>query len=346
MKSFDTLTKRGQVVRLKRLASNALTAFDIKPTKLTLLNHGDNTTFRVHAAEERYVLRIHRSGQRLPTEIRSEMMWLAFLSQEEGLVVPKPVETRDQDFLTLAKAEGVPKARSCVLFRWLEGRFVDEHLTPQQLYHVGEFMARLHETGTRFRPPDDFARGRLDNLCGKPRGMSETVARSQKDNPEDEAKAVDLVTRFCSLEDGRRVEKLIGMIRKVQLELGRDKETFGLIHGDFHQENYFFHQGQVRAIDFYDCGYGHYLYDLAVTLFNLDGHANKSNLKKGLLEGYRSVRSLSREHEAYLDVFMNLRELQMMLWTIEMRDHPEFRDSWQNDAKANCAYIQKVVEGK
>jgi Ser/Thr protein kinase RdoA (MazF antagonist) len=344
MRSFDTLTKQGQVARLKKLASNALTAFDIETTKLTLLNHGDNTTFCVYAAEARYVLRIHRSGQRTPAEIRSEIMWLAFLSQEEGLVVPKPVETRDHDLLTLAEAEGVPESRACVLFRWLEGRFIDERLTPLHLYGVGKFMARLHDSNTRFRPPEDFARGRLDNLCGKPRGMSETVARSQTDNPEDEAKAVDLVTRFCSSEDGRRVEKLIGMIRKAQLELGRDKATFGLIHGDFHQENYFFHQGQIRAIDFDDCGYGHYLYDLAVTLFNLSEHGYKLDLKKSLLEGYRSVRPLSIEHEGYLDVFMYLRELQMTLWTIEMRDHPEFRDTWQEDVKANCMYIQKIVE--
>jgi Ser/Thr protein kinase RdoA (MazF antagonist) len=347
MQSFETLTKRGQMARLKKLALNALTAFNTQPLTLLPLRHGDNTTFRIATDNrEYYVLRIHRSGQRTPAEIRSEMMWLAFLNDEEGLVVPKPVVTRDGDLLTIAEAKGVPEARTCVLFHWLEGRFIDERLTPQHLYSVGEFMARLHDSNARFRPPEDFARGRLDNLCGKPRGLSETVARSQKNNPEDGAKAVDLVTKFCSPEDGKRVEKLISMIRKTQLELGRDEETFGLIHGDLHQENYLFHQGRVRAIDFDDCGYGHYLYDLAVTLFNLGEHENKLDLKKSLLEGYRSVRPLPVNHEVHLDIFMYLRELQMMLWTIEMRDHPEFRDTWQQDVKANCAYIQKVVEGK
>jgi Ser/Thr protein kinase RdoA (MazF antagonist) len=347
MKVFETLTKRGQVARLKQLALNALTAFTVRVVKITLLQHGDNTTFSIDAADgERYVLRIHRTGQRTPAEIRSEMRWLAFLSEEENLVVPSPVRNLEGDFLTITEAKGVREPRACVLFRWLEGHFIDDKLTPQHLYHVGEFLACIHGGGTRFRPPHDFARGRLDNLCGKPRGISEADARSLTDNPEDEAKAIELVTTFSSPEDGARVKKLIGMIRKAQLELGRDKETFGLIHGDFHQENYFFHQGQVRAIDFDDCGYGHYLYDLAVTLFNLSEHENKSELKKSLLEGYRSVRPLSREHEHYLDLFLYLRELQMTLWVIEMRDHPEFRDTWQEDVKANCKYIQKVVESK
>jgi Ser/Thr protein kinase RdoA (MazF antagonist) len=352
MQPFETLTKRGQVARLRQLALNALTAFGIRSVRLELLQHGDNTTFRVSAEyTECYVLRIHRSGQtilrqRSPAEIRSEMMYLAFLIQEEGFVVPSPVKTLDGDFLATAEAEGVPEPRICVLFRWVEGRFIDSRLTSKHLERVGSFMANLHNSGTRFHPPEKFARGRLDNLCGKPLSISEAVARSQVDNPEDEATAIKLVTEMCSPEDGARVKRLIEIIRKVQLELGHSPETFGLIHGDLHQENYFFHQGQVRAIDFDDCGYGHYLYDIAVTLFNIDDHENKSVLKKGLLEGYHSVRPLPKEHEAYLGVFMTLRELQMMLWVIEMRDHPEFRETWQEDVKASCKYIQKVVEEK
>ncbi len=346
MQSFETLTKRGQVNRLRNLAYNALTAFGIDAVKLELLQHGDNTTFRVTTdGTEHYVLRIHRAGQRTPTEISSEMTWLDFLSQE-GFVVPKPMKTLKGDLLTVAETEGVPESRACVLFHWLDGRFIDDGLTPNHLMKVGTFMARLHESNARFLPPHGFARGRLDNLCGKPRGISEGHTRSLTDNTEDQAKAIELVTTFASPEDGARVKKLIGMIRKAQLELGHSSDTFGLIHGDFHQENYFFHQGQVRAIDFDDCGYGHYLYDLAVTLFNIDGHENKSELKKSLLEGYCSVRPLSKEHEAYLDVFTYLRELQMMLWVIEMREHPEFRDTWEEDVKANCKYIQKVLESK
>ncbi len=346
MQPFSSLSKRGQVARLKKLAHNALTSFNVQPVKLTPLRHGDNTTFRIEAENgERYVLRIHRSAQRTPAEIRSELMWLAFLSQEEGLVVPSPVRALAGGLLTIAEAEGVPEPRACVLFRWLEGRFINSHLTPNHLALVGKFMAQLHDSGTRFRPPGEFARGCLDNLCGKPRGISEMVARSQTDNPEDEAKAIQLVTKICSLEDGKRVEKLISIVRKAQTGLGREPETFGLIHGDLHQENYFFRQGQVRAIDFDDCGYGHYFYDLAVTIFNLDEHDNASNLKESLLKGYRNVRSLSTEHEKYLDVFIHLRELQMMLWVIEMRDHPEFRDIWEADVKASCKYIQKVVDG-
>src|SRR5262249_3077964 len=149
---------------------------------------------------------------------------------------------------------------------------------------------------------------------GKPHGISESLARQAVDDPEDEAAAIQLVTQICSPADGARVERYIHRIRAAQHALGQGPETFGLIHGDLHQWNYLFHQGEVRAIDFDDCGYGHYLYDMAVTLFNVRWKASAPLLRARFLAGYRSVRPLSAEHEQYLDTFMDLRDLQMMIW--------------------------------
>jgi Ser/Thr protein kinase RdoA (MazF antagonist) len=345
VKSFETLTNAGQLWRLRRLAVAALAAYDLHEPRLTALMHGDNTTFRVDLATgERYVLRIHRSVAKTPEVVRSELLWLAALQQEAELVVPRPVPTRDGELLTIARVEGVPEPRICVLFRWINGRFLEDGLTPAHLQRVGAFMARLQLSGARFKPPDGFVRGRLDNLYRKPHGISEALARRQVDNPDDEAAAIQLVAEVCSTEDGRAVEKLIRRIRTVQRLLGHGPETFGLIHGDLHQENYLFDRGQVRAIDFDDCGYGHYVYDLAVTLFNVRFRDNTQQLRESLLAGYRSIRPLSAEHEHYIDTFMDLRDLQMMIWEIEMRNHPAFRNHWEASVRDALKYIKEVVE--
>ncbi|MDQ2996734.1 MAG: phosphotransferase [Chloroflexota bacterium] len=345
MQSFETLTHAGQLRRLRRLATAALAAYDLHEPRLTALMHGDNTTFRVDLANgERYVLRIHRSAGKTPELVHSELSWLAALEQEAELVVPSPVPTRAGELLTIARVEGVPEPRICVLFRWISGRFVDDGLTPTHLQRVGAFMARLQLSGARFNLPDGFVRGRLDNLYGKPRGISLAHARQQADNPEDEATAIQLVTEVCSPEDGRAVEQLIRRIRAVQRSLGHGPEAFGLIHGDLHQENYLFDRGQVHAIDFDDCGYGHYVYDIAVTLFNVRGQDRTLLLREGFLAGYRSIRPLSTEHEQYIDTFFDLRDLQMMIWSIEMRNHPAFRDRWVAEVQETMKYIKEVVE--
>lgn len=342
---FESLTRRGQLRGLRQLARQALAAYALAEPRLTPLAHGDNTTFRIDDRDgERYVLRIHRPSRKTPEEVRSEMLWLAALRQEADLVVPAPVPNGAGDLVTIASASAVPEPRMCVLLRWVAGRFVDGGLTPAHLERVGAFMARLQHSGATFKPPDTFRRGRLDNLCGKPRGVSEAFARQHVDNPEDEAAALRLVADVCSPEDARRVEQLILKIRTVQRSVGHGPATFGLIHGDLHQENYLFHQGQVRAIDFDDCGYGHYLYDMAVTLFNVRFRPDTPQLSAAFLAGYRSVRPLSAEHEQHLDTFMDLRDIQMMLWEIEMRDHPAFRGSWAASVRETLRYIKEVVE--
>ncbi len=345
MTSFETLTRRGQLLRLRQLARHALLAYDIADARLTPLMHADNTTFRIDAADgQRYVLRIHRPSGKTPEQVRSEMMWLTALHQEAAVVAPTPVPTRTGDLLTVTRIENVPEPRMCVLLRWIDGRFVDRALTPTHLERVGAFMARLQDSAGQFRPPDGFVRGRLDHLYGKPVGITETVARQHVDNPEDEVAAIQLVTDMCSPEDGRRVAQFIQRIRTAQRQLGQGPDTFGLIHGDLHQENYLFHQGQVRAIDFDDCGYGYYAYDMAVTLFNVRFRDTTPLLRERFLAGYRRIRPFSTEHEQYLDTFMDLRDLQMMIWEIEMRNHPAFRDTWEASVKETLTYIKEVVE--
>jgi Ser/Thr protein kinase RdoA (MazF antagonist) len=349
MKPFEILTNAGQLNRLRRLAVNALAAYDLEEPRLTPLLHEDNTTFRVdHANGERYVLRIHRP-LRTVEAVRSEMTWLAALRRETEFVVPEPIPTRNGDLVTVTGVEGVPEPRICVLFHWVEGRFLDARLTPSHLARVGALMAGLQVHGAQFQPPDGFVRGRLDNLTDgarrtAARGASEAVVRGQIDHPEDEIAAIRLITEICSPEDGARVATLIGKVREAQRVVGQGPETFGLIHGDLHQGNYLFHGDQVRAIDFDDCGYGYYLYDMAVTLSEVNRRKNTPALRKSFLAGYRRVRHFSPEQEQYLDTFIALRDLQLMTWKIEMRAHPAFRAGWAASVKEMLQDIKDFVE--
>jgi hypothetical protein len=62
MRTFETLSFRGQVGRLRRLAETALQTYGIPAARPVLPGHMENTTFRVESHDGgRYLLRIHRT---------------------------------------------------------------------------------------------------------------------------------------------------------------------------------------------------------------------------------------------------------------------------------------------
>jgi Ser/Thr protein kinase RdoA (MazF antagonist) len=312
------------------------------------MKHEHNTTFRVWTADGgRYVLRVHRPGQHKIEAIHSELLWLNALHRDTDLSIPQPIPTKGGELLTVSSVEGVPEPRVCVLFPWLEGRFLDEQLTPQHLERVGRFTAHLHEHASRWPLPPEFARGRVDILTAEARRTSRVyldpdfkAVLEHHPTDEDAGRSLRLISELCSPEQSTVAERAIQKIRGVLKELGYSPDTFGLIHADLHQENYFFHRGEVRAIDFDDCGFGHYLFDLNVTLIEIQRHPRYGALREAFLTGYRSVRSLPPAHEDYLETFFALRHLQLLMWVLESREHPTFRDQWQEWAQDELQMLQ------
>jgi Ser/Thr protein kinase RdoA (MazF antagonist) len=295
----------------------------VRPIQLVALTHDENTTFRVdERGDDRFVLRIHRvTGSpfhppRTPAEIRSEILWLAALRRDTDLSVPEPIAALDGSLVISAWAESVPEARSCVLFRWRTGRFLDAGLRPMHLEAVGKFMASMHEHTVQSRPPSGFERWRIGSI-------TEDIAAYARDEIDANVGSAGVAI----------VEDTMELVRRTQEQLGTEVDRFGLIHGDLHQENYFFRDGAVCAIDFDDCGWGWFAYDLAVPLSELRTRPDYEALREALLRGYRTVRPFPADHERHVDAFYALRVLQLTLWRIEQKGHPSFR-GWGSHVRA------------
>src|SRR5579871_1259757 len=315
MQQFESLTKIGQIRRLKQLAETALSAYDLGETRLTSLMHFFNTTFRVDTCStgatmpQRYVIRIHRPGSQDASTIRSELLWLLALRREANLVVPKPVARRDGGLVTLAASSGVPEPRNCVVLRWVDGRFHTSRLGINELERVGAFMGRLHRFSERFIPPPGFVRKRWDY-----EGIRNGVL------------GTDLEQSWAHLSsDDRKLLDTIGeQVQQVMTRLGEERDVFGLIHADFYERNYLFSRGEVHAIDFDGSGWGHYLFDIGVSFSTLLVRPNYSELRRAFLTGYRHERSLSGEHEALIDTFIAARLMCHVHWLAAHLDEPSY----------------------
>lgn len=343
---ISTRSYASQVYHLRHLAQIALQAYALDNPRLSLLKHGENTTFYVEAPTvqagrrphssaadrvERLVLRIHRPGYQCPTSIQSELAWLAALHHDTDLIVPEALPADDGSFITLAASEQIPEARACVLFRWIDGRFLKPGagLSVQAVGRLGRFVAQLHQQTEHFVPPPGFVRPHWD--WDRLIGHGVTFYPGEGSKPFSKwgltagASWLKTLSSEQGIQDGGLLEEAAECIREHMLALGRERELVGLIHADLNHGNYLFHHQDVRAIDFDDCGWGHYLYDIAVPLFWLCRLPNFAEMRSAFFEQYRTIRPMLIEDGAYLDLFIAARCLVLIRWFTGRADNPKIR---------------------
>lgn len=348
---YDSMSRRGQVGRLRALARRALRDFGIDARSLAVLRHEHNTTFRVDADGGPYVLRINRPGVHSAATIASEAAWLTALRRDTDLGVPEPVLAPGGRLVVEAAAPGVPEARICVLFRWLPGRFVDARLTPEHLREVGAATATLQQHADGWSMPDAFERPRVDTMTTAAKkasiAPSAVVALSGHHPADDDVEAVVRLTgELVAARDADLVREAIGAIRETTATLASLPGTFGLIHGDLHQENYFFDRRRFRAIDFDDCGWGFHLYDLMVTMSEIHGRDGYAEMRDALIAAYAAHRSLPTGHERHLELLLALRRLQFVGWILESREHAAFRDRWRPWVRRELDGLASDLDGQ
>jgi Ser/Thr protein kinase RdoA (MazF antagonist) len=113
---------------------------------------------------------------------------------------------------------------------------------------------------------------------------------------------------------------------KTRLErFGKAPTRYGLIHSDLRLANLLVERDQIKVIDFDDCGFGWYLYDLATSLSFIEHKSYVPELIASWLKGYRSVRPLSEEEEQEIPSFILMRRLQLIAW-VGSRDNETTRE--------------------
>lgn len=97
-------------------------------------------------------------------------------------------------------------------------------------------------------------------------------------------------------------------LRAGMAQVGQDADTFGLIHADIHPGNYLVVGNRVGMIDFENCGFSYFLFDLAQPLL-IVGQLPHAALQAALLDGYSCVHTLPAHIDQVLPIFLAARLL-------------------------------------
>lgn len=284
-------------LRARNWAKTALERYGMQDARSTLLKEEaqGKLLFRVESPTRgRFLLRVRERYPPAEDALRRELLWLQALRRETTLVVPEPVPAHDGSLVSYAPVEGAPDPLRCVLLRWLPGVHKTETLGPRDLLLVGSYVARLHRHAERYDAPEkpegsrawdwDFVFGEAAPLWNKGEAV---YSRRELD-----------VFRAAAER-----------VRQDLRELGKDSSVFGLIHRDLVPGNLVFHDGRPYAIDFENCDWGFYLFDLSVTLSALEGFAEQrcAPMQRAFVEGYRRERALPEGSRRFLEAFMAMR---------------------------------------
>lgn len=303
--TVDPTDGLGQEELLRRLEGVAQQAARIAVPEgvfaLKLLNHSENTTYLVtqENSGKPLILRIHRTGYHTQNAIESELKWTAALREDAGVHTPRVILGPDGTRVHQVSTELLPQGRSCVFFEFLDGQEPSENDLPAAFPNLGEVTARMHEHVLGWALPRGFERFRWDfetSLGEKPHWGHWFDGQAM--TPERKGVLARLVATL-----GQRLGRF-----------GTAADRFGLVHCDMRLANLLVHQGDTRVIDFDDCGFSWFLYDLATALSFIEDRPDVPALVDAWLEGYRRVRTISPEEEREIPTFIMLRRMLLVAW--------------------------------
>ncbi|MFF5212775.1 phosphotransferase enzyme family protein [Streptosporangium sp. NPDC000396] len=281
------------------VAREAARIHGLPEAEVTLINVSENATYRVDdpATGTRSILRVHRLGYHSTPAILSELAWLEALREEAGVRTPRVIPAPDGSRVLTVPGRW---PRDCVMFEFLPGAEPPQDRLVPGFERLGAITARMHRHARGWRRPAGFTRFHWD--YGAALGAESRWGRWQ------DGLGMDSESRAVL---GRLDRELRGRLRR----FGRGADRYGLIHADLRLANLLVvGEEPPSVIDFDDCGFGWYLYDLAAAVSFIEDHPQVPEMVHAWVRGYRTVLDLSVEDEAEIWTFIMFRRLLLVAW--------------------------------
>jgi Ser/Thr protein kinase RdoA (MazF antagonist) len=286
--------------RVARCARRALGEYGCDPAaSIQLMNVSENATYLIEEpGAGPSVLRVHRLGYHTQAEIASELAWMDALRAEAGVRTPRVLPAPGGRRIVTVVDATTGEERNCVRFEFLPGTEPAEDSVPH-FAELGEITARMHRHARQWPRPAGFTRFHWDYEA-----------------------AFGAHPRWGRWQDGIGVGpaerevlgRLDATLRARLAAFGARPERYGLVHADTRLANLLADGDAVSVIDFDDCGFSWYLYDVGTSVSFFEHQPHVPELVAAWLSGYRRVLGLPAADEAEIWTFILFRRLLLVAW--------------------------------
>lgn len=221
--------------------STAAVYFNATKDHLRLIGNFESHVFEFKIEEHYYILKITHTIRRSLNYLLGEIEFLNYLF-EKKVNVHKPVKSVNGKYVEEIKAES--GSFLAYAFEKAPGDLIPkDKFDGEKLFKWGELLANINKYSKDFEPSD---------IIYKRNHWFESM-KSYFD-------------RFVPTEEQNIINKTYSLMEKIR-QIPESKDNFGLTHSDLSHLNLVYHSGKLTAIDFDECSYQYFAYDIAWALF-------------------------------------------------------------------------------
>jgi Ser/Thr protein kinase RdoA (MazF antagonist) len=301
--------------------------YDFDHNNLSYIGGMENHVYSFSKNNQEYFVRIGESKHMSFELVEAEIDWVVYLVNNEVPAV-KPIQSINERFIE--KVEKHAGYLNVVVFEKAKGKHLD-HGNPQNwsdriIKEYGKMTGRMHSLAKNYQ--------------------AKTSKRYEFQPSLD-------IKYMLKDEEEELVERIIEIFQEVE-SLPKDKEGYGLVHGDLHTGNFFVENDEISAIlDFDRTCYKWFISEIAVALFYpLYATRLSNNQEKQIkfakrflplfMKGYNSQNTLESKWMDKIDVFIKTRHAILYMYLPPQMNHLK-EEQGQRLKADNYLNIQEIL---
>jgi Ser/Thr protein kinase RdoA (MazF antagonist) len=263
---------------------------------LSFIGGFQNKVYSFTRDNREYILRLTAPSHRSKALLLGEIDWINYL-HNHGFSVSSPIPSKNENYVEEFEIDGT--ISYSVIFEKAMGRSVTQEEWNDTFFtNWGQMIGKMHALTKNYK-------------------VSDPIVKRPEQEEKDKAFFSTVTKVFHSADINIQIYNKVLNQRN---SFPKTNDTYGLIHNDAHQGNFFIHNNDITLFDFDESSYNWLANDIAIPLFyavkvgtpaNEDREMFAKRFLSNFLKGYSKEYQVHDDMLVQIPVFLKLREIDL-----------------------------------